>query len=316
MATKPALFSTTFPEASSLGAGVKDLRIAAGEADGSMPVLIEIRIPFCVGRCACCREQVIPANRETVSRYTSTILLEAEAVAQELSSSACAAVRLCGGNPLYMRPDGLDDLLSKLKGILPCRKDTQWMLSANPNELSAATLTVIRNAGIHAIDLNVMTCRMDEFALLQRPYYFAAFDGAMSLLTMFRQRGVCIRLLTGIPGQTEATLLESVRHALLTEPDSVEFLPFGAQMEPLPAQVGSFLIEQGFEAVTPARYMRCGVSRRDWVLEARGCFEQYGIGAGAVTRLNGMAYRNTTDVSLYMKHATEPEVIARPWMQA
>ena len=217
-----------------------------------------------------------------------------------------------------MGGDALDDILRFLKTALPVSERTQWVIDVMPNEMSAAALTVLRNAHLDVIHMGVMTCRMKEFALLNRPYYFAAFDGAISMLTMCRQRGVSIELLTGIPGQTERTLEESVSYAMKAQPEQISLRPYRScereedkereelLLQAAEACLGKFGMERygiGMDYALP------GKERTEFVLEAQGC-NRIGFGAGALTRLDGYTYRNTENLELYLAHSAEPRYIA------
>lgn len=227
-----------------------------------------------------------------------------------------SAVHLGYGTPLAGNTDELADFLLFLQKTLPITPDTKWSMRVLPYQLSAAALTVLRNAGISQLVMETMTCRSDEFAQLQRPYYFAAFDGAISLLAMSRQEDLYLELLLGIPGQTGQTLKDSLDYALKAEPSGVSLQFYDPMKANLPEMKSLLAVAKG--RLAEARmcsygqgldYALPGRERRFLTLAEQG-LDRIGFGAGAVTEMEGLRYHNTTNLFLYMANPDNPQMIA------
>lgn len=281
-------------------------------------VVIEIRFPFCPGHCVYCRKNALSRDKKLIPAYWNALHREVESTAEELQGSRIAAVHLGYGVPLEGDADQLADLLLFLRKTLPVGPDTRWSMRVLPYQLSAAALTVLRNAGIDQLVLETETCRSDEFAKLQRPYYFAAFDGAVSLLSMMRQQGVHPEILLGIPGQTADTVRETLNYALKAKPDGIVLHWFDPAQADTPAMQALYaaavqrLAESGMQPYADALHYAFPGQELAFPLAKSRPYEQVGFGAGAMTELDGLRYHNTSNLFVYMAHPDEPALIACP----
>lgn len=276
---------------------------------------VEIRFPFCEGRCDFCGKNALSRDKKLISAYWTALRKEIASAAEELAEYRVSAVHIGYGTPLAGGLDDLADFLLFLRNILPTDGETRWSMRVLPYQLSAAALTVLRNGGIDSLVLEVMTCRSDEFAKLRRPYYFAAFDGAVSLLTMSRQEELYLELLLGIEGQTPQTLRETLDYALKAQPTGISLKYYDPAQAETPALTA--LRDTAEERLREAGMSRYGgglhyasAGKEPPYLTARG--DRMGFGAGAVTELEGLRYHNTTNLFLYMAHPDEPQLIACP----
>lgn len=251
-------------------------------------------------------------DEKLISGYWAALRKEVENATDELAGYHIAAVDIGYGTPLYGNAEELVDLLLFLRKKLPTDSRTQWSMRVLPYQLSAAALTVLRNAGIRHLVMETMTCRSDEFAKLHRPYYFAAFDGAVSLLTMSRQEELYLEMLLGIPGQNVQTLNESLDYALKAQPAGITLQFY----EPAHASRPEV---QTLCAAAEARLTAAGMRRysgMDYALPGKELrfgmagYDRMGFGAGAATELDGLRYHNTTNLFLYMAHSDEMQQIA------
>lgn len=279
-------------------------------------LVIEVRFPFCPGRCAFCQKSALSRDKSLIGPYWEALRKEVESAREELAEYRVSAVHIGYGTPLEGDTNALEDFLLFLRQVLPVDEDTQWSIQVLPYQLSAAALTVLRNARIGQLVMETMTCRSDEFAKLKRPYYFSAFDGAVSLLTMARREELYLELLLGIPGQTEQTLQETLNYALKTDPAGVTLQFY----DPAQAETAEM---KGLLSLAETHLVEAGMVRYGWGLDfalpgkerrflptAGGACDRMGFGAGALTELDGLRYHNTTNLFLYIAHSDDPQEIA------
>ena len=281
-------------------------------------VVIEIRFPFCPGHCVYCHKTALSRDKKLIPAYWKALRREVESTAEELQGCHIPAVHLGYGVPLEGDAEQLADVLLFLRKTLPVGPDTRWSMRVLPYQLSAAALTVLRNAGIDQLVLETETCRSDEFAKLQKPYYFAAFDGAVSLLSMVRQQGVHPEILLGIPGQTPDTVRETLDYALRAKPDGIVLHWFDPAQAGTPAArqlqdaAARRLAEGGMQPYADGMHYAFPGQELAFALAKSRPHEQVGFGAGAVTQLEGLRYHNTSNLFVYMAHPDEPQLIACP----
>lgn len=278
-------------------------------------LIVEIRFPFCSGRCGFCKKGALSRDKNRIAAYWAALRKEVENSAEELKQYRVSAVHLGYGMPLESNMDELADLLLFLRNTLPTDEQTQWSMRVMPYQLSAAALTVLRNAGINHLIMETMTCRSDEFAKLHRPYYFAAFDGAVSLLKMSRRESVYQEILLGIPGQSVKSLNESLDYVLKTQPAGITLQYYDAEQAVCP-EVQALL--EAARAKLSAAGMQSDGNGLEYALPGKELHfhtakcDRMGFGAGALTQMEGMRYHNTTNLFLYMAHSDDLQMIACP----
>ena len=139
---------------------------------------------------------------------------------------------------------------------------------------------------------------------------------------------VDVELVFGIPGQTLESFEDDLSRILSFHPAGIILRRFHNNRL-TPGEQRSYAEETDwFSYISAARELFAGAG---YVEEGRklsfalpgllrcvdhteaGAWNQMGFGIGAVTRLDGLAYRNTSDYSLYLEHADDPSVIAEPF---
>ncbi|MCD7819103.1 MAG: hypothetical protein LUH07_08645 [Lachnospiraceae bacterium] len=275
-------------------------------------LMIQIQIPFCTGHCHYCDRKSLGSDRALFRRYLNALKAEISATAPEISDYDVTSIHICGDNTITMMgTDILDDFLLFLKHTVPNSENAQWIIDMLPYEMSAASLTVLRNAHINILHLNTGTCQMKEFNLLKRPYYYAAFDGALSLISMYQQQNISIGLLAGLPGQTEESLVRSLQYALKAQPMQISLQACSPDAEGLFSNTADKqLALSGLQRYGSGWNYALPSCERIEYLSAADHADCIGFGVGAITRLEGSSYRNTENLSIYLAYSTEPQIIA------
>ncbi|MCD8013119.1 MAG: hypothetical protein LUG99_08080 [Lachnospiraceae bacterium] len=275
-------------------------------------LLIQIQIPFCTGHCHYCERKNLGNSRTLFRQYLKALKAEITDTAPEISDYDVTSIHICGDNTITMMgTDILDEFLLFLKRTIPTADHTQWVIDMLPYEMSAASLTVLRNAHISILHLNTGTCQMKEFNLLKRPYYYAAFDGALSLISMYQQHNISIGLFAGLPGQTEDSLVRSLQYALKAQPVQLSLQACSPDAEAkFSSSVDCLMAQSGLQRYgTGWNYALPGQERIEYTQDSDN-MDCIGFGAGAATRLDGNSYHNTENLSLYLAYSTDPQMIA------
>ncbi len=286
------------------------------------PLGIYLHIPFCVQKCLYCDFLSGRADGELIQNYVNAMLREIELEAGDgrLDDYEADTVFFGGGTPSLLSVSQVDKILCKLSEKFSFREGAEITLEMNPGTVSESQLAALRACGINRISVGVQSLQDSELAALGR------IHRAQDVLRMwewtqkagFQNRN--IDLMTGIPGQTEESLYDTLQKTLQLGPEHIsaysliveEGTPFaglypeGAVDEEtdrrLYALTGEVLFRQGYERYEISNYARegflCRHNRSYWT---RG--EYLGFGIGAASLLRETRFRNTTDLKSYVNLA-------------
>ncbi len=290
------------------------------------PLLINIHIPFCPGRCVYCEEKSFGENIGYIPRYMLALEKELNAAASDLEAYELCSVHFRPECLSLLGPGLLDNLLGKLETLLPADARTEWVVEAMPGELSRELLYVLQTR--HKVDrsvLELMGQRREELKQLRRPYTENVAQSALLRLGAEPVRGLDISYALGLPGQSPEALAEDLAALLPLAAGQISLKRYhdrrlspAAQREYAEETDWAALIEAAASALGAGGYRRAGrtlhvaregMLRRECGPEA-GRWSVMGFGVGAVTRLDGLSCRNTCDYDLYLEHSDDPSVIA------
>lgn len=290
------------------------------------PLLVNLHIPFCTGRCVYCDEPIVGQNVGYLPRYLLALEKEIASAAEDLREYTIRSVHLHPDALSLFGPGVLDNLLSKLEALLPTGAETEWVLEAMPGDLSPELLFVLQKR--HPIDrlvLELMGSSREELSQLHRPYTENVAAACQRRLEEAPIKGLDVSYGLGVPGQTPEQLAGQMEALLRLQPTQISLkryhnktLPPRAQREYAEDCDWTGLLSAASEVLSPAGYRRAG---RSLHFAREGLFRQecrpeavhwavMGFGPGAVTSLDGLRYRNTLDYSLYLEHSDDPSVIA------
>lgn len=310
----------------------------------SASVLLALNIPFCPKRCAFCTRAVQPLRTlDALPGYIAALRREVQASASDLADRTVTAVWVGGGIAGHLFDEALGDLLQDMRRWYTFAPDAEVTLKIHPGMFSAETLNTCRRGRVTRVSVEYATADPFESEALGRFLPPSVMDTTQLVLGGAPALRRSFDLLTGAPGQTQATLRRTLETVLRYGPDHVALYPFrleegsayaashrqneaadqaslrrrlpgGPEADALYAFAAGWLREQGFAEYLPGRFALPGGESRFLQQEAAGC-EQVGFGAGAETRLDGVYSRNTADIALYTRCAPDPRrltAVVRP----
>lgn len=291
------------------------------------PLLVNLHIPFCPGRCVCCEEAIVGQNAGYLPRYLLALEKEIAAAAEDMADYRLRSVHLRPDCLSLLDAGVLDNLLGKLEALLPADTETEWVVEAMPGDLSPELLFVLQKRHhVGRIVLELLGSTRAELSALHRPYTENVAQAALRQLAEQPVKGLDIAYFIGVPGQTPEALAERLTALLPLEPGQISLKRFhdkrlspAAQREYAEETDWAAFIMAARDALGAGGYERAGRSlhftrqgglRFENSPEAAGCAVM-GFGPGAVTSLEGLRYRNTLDYGLYLEHSDDPSVIAQ-----
>lgn len=269
--------------------------------------VIRIFIPF-VNTDPLNKEDIcVIGDRSARMEYLDALALEAQSVAADFDDYVIRAISVEGPMPSIMSPDGLGGLLKRLGELFRLEAGCEISIAAYPHTVGVPSLTGWGLGKVNRIVLRAESLQVAELSSLKLPFDTVDIQNAFLFFDKFRMRNVDAELTVGIPGQSESSLLRSVRSLTSIDVPHITLKPFatGASDSDLHSERALFaaacdrLVEAGYDHYSPGRFAKRGASSSALVEALAHDASVIGIGLGALTFDSGIAYRNTVDYGDY-----------------
>lgn len=279
-----------------------------------------IHIPFCEHICYYCDFNKVFLEGQPVDEYIEALLKEARLSLSEHPIEKMETLYIGGGTPTSLNAAQLDRLFGGLREILPY-ENGEFTVEANPGDLSAEKLDVMRNYGVNRISMGVQTFDDRLLKKIGRKHNAQDVYDTIQLLEKKDFRNVTIDLIYALPGQSLESFRNTVERALAL--DLPHYALYSLILENqtmfmnwvrrgkmhLPEQeVEAQMYAETIEAMEKAGRMQYEISNF-----AKPGFESkhnlvywnnqnyFGIGAGASGYLENRRYKNRGPIQHYLK---------------
>lgn len=292
---------------------------------GKKPLAIYLHIPFCVRKCLYCDFLSAPASAEKIEYYVNLILREMQAASDggQLQDYEAASIFVGGGTPSLLAAGQIEKILCKLRSMIPVRADAEITMEMNPGTVAKEKLAQIKSIGVNRISIGAQSFQDGELASLGRIHRAAEVYRLWEWTEQLSFKNRSLDLMSGIPGQTAQSLLDTLARAAALGPEHIsvysliveEGTPFyamypdGAVDEEtdrrLYALTKEALKEHGYGRYEISNYAREGYAcRHNLTYWTRG--EYLGFGIGAASLMGNIRFRNADNMAEY-----ERDIIAR-----
>ena len=258
-------------------------------------MLSNVQIEICIPRSLC-------AERKRA--YTQALIKDIRLTAEELGGEAPACIHLRGA--MLLPADCLSDVAICLRKSFPIA-DTFITCDMIPEFCNLGVMTVLRNLGtkwytLYAGTMNAVDCRT-----LKGVNDLSLYDNLRRLLRSYDMHNFTVVLDTGIPGITAASLHDSLLRAAELEPGAIEL----RRCEGDEAVVSGAWTGPQLQAYRFCKNA-CGEIRvlpemEELLLRSEpGSDSMFGIGCDAVTEIEDLRARNTSDPEEYIRYVGNP----------
>lgn len=309
-----------------------------------------VRIPFVVnaipGIDDNSYDHVAPAVK---TAYVEALLREMESVAEDAASWNVRSITLGGGTVSSLSADDLRRLLQGMAKHLPCGSGTPLFATVDPGRLSTAHANELRAFGDTRLSLRYFTADLREGDAIGFPSSEAEMSKTDVLLDNLGLANVGMKIAVGIPGQTEATLLRTLRLANRSTVKRMELVALppskadeaadpqrAVELEQLFATARHWLEEHGYRRDTVRAFSRSEQDEGDdspataagspspsnanplvvnWYGAAAanpaspGACGRVSFGSGTLSAFDGLLWSNVGDVNRYIQGSPDPESI-------
>lgn len=282
----------------------------------SRDAVLFVNIPFVSEERAFTAGHRLVGDRAARMRYLEAVRFEARAVAPETRPVVIRAVKVGGGSPSVMSPDKLGELLMDLRTLFDFADDCEVSLEAVPHTVGVPSLTGWGQGKVNRVVLRADSVQPEELLALDRPFDSVQVQNALLFLDKFHLANVDVALRYGIPGQTETSLMRTLRSVAGIEPAHLTLEPLlvddeGALDEDAQRALYEAACERlscyGFEQYAPGRFARDEHHRERFVAALGQGAALIGLGIDARSCYHGLTYANTSDFATYVAHSAEPQ---------
>lgn len=286
-------------------------------------------IPFCEMRCGFCNLfTTIHADQSLEDAYMDTLERQARRTREAVGEMSVARMAVGGGTPTYLSVKNLArlfDLAEQVYGVdlarVPISVETSPQTSETPK------LELLRARGVDRISMGVQSFFESEVHAVGRPQTTAEVCAALDRIRAAGFPTLNLDLIYGIPDQTEATWLESIRQALAWQPEELYLYPLYTR--PLTGldrmnrhawdderlalyRAGrDYLLAQGYTQVSMRMFRAAQAPNQDTPLYCCQEDGMIGLGCGARSYTRGLHYSSEWAVTYGSVRAILADYIQR-----
>ncbi|MDP3180923.1 MAG: radical SAM family heme chaperone HemW [Bacteroidota bacterium] len=174
---------------------------------------IYIHIPFCRKRCHYC-DFFKTTDLSQKARLLAGLKKELESRAPELVSEIIHTIYLGGGTPSVLLIDEQKDLLHTIRQNYSVSDDAEITMEANPDDLSQAILTALREIGYNRLSLGVQSFAEADLKLMNRRHGVLQAVQSVKWAKKAGFENISIDLIYGLPDQSMEEWERNVRIAV------------------------------------------------------------------------------------------------------
>ena len=174
---------------------------------------IYLHIPFCRKRCHYC-DFFKSTDLSQKARLLEGLRKELESRASELASEEINTIYIGGGTPSVLLIDELKDILQTISQNYQVALDAEITMEANPDDLSQAILSALREVGFNRLSMGVQSFSESDLKLMNRRHGVMQAVQSVKWAKTAGFANISIDLIYGLPNQTLEEWERNVRIAV------------------------------------------------------------------------------------------------------
>jgi oxygen-independent coproporphyrinogen III oxidase len=160
-------------------------------------------VPFCKTICAYCGCHTKAVRQEApLTAYKETLLREAELTARTTRARAVASIHWGGGTPSILGPARFGEIVERLRDLFDMTTETEHAIELDPRVLDAPMVEVLARAGIGRASFGVQDLNEHVQEAAGRLQPFEVVAQAVAMLRQAGISAINLDLMYGLPGQS------------------------------------------------------------------------------------------------------------------
>ncbi len=196
-------------------------------AENRDALFLYIHIPFCRSRCGYCNLLAAPnPDDEIIGRYLTALTGQARRVRECLGDASFTRLAVGGGTPSCLNANQLTELFGVITNVMGADlRAAPTSFEASPTTLTPELMDVLSSVGVDRLSVGVQSFSQRECKTLQRMQSPQDVRRGLQLARRADPPTLNIDLMYGVPGQSSASWLASIRQALDYEPQELYLYP-------------------------------------------------------------------------------------------
>lgn len=298
------------------------------------PAALYIHIPFCVQKCSYCDFYSLEAwDQPCLQSYVDALGREIQLRCDEWGEQHFASIFFGGGTPSLLSATQITSILDSIYQYYRVHPQAEITIEANPATLGLQKLRGYHSAGVNRISLGVQSFFDDELQLLGRLHSSRDVYRTFAVLRQAGFDNINLDLIYGLPHQSIERWLANLHQAIELQPEHISAYllqlevstPMGRQVQDalLTLPDDELLVQMYHHTrnlLQESGYFHYEIS--NFALAGRTCQhntfywkanDYLGLGAGAVSKLDGKRRLNQAALEQYIKkighHELPPQTL-------
>ncbi len=283
-------------------------------------VSLYVHIPFCVVKCKYCDFLSFDGESYgTMLRYVDALCREIRLYEPVADEYVVRSIFIGGGTPSLLDESLVKNILAFIKRSFRVEKDAEITIEANPGTLGHQKLLGYRQAGVNRLSIGLQSADDEILKKLGRIHNYDQFVASMNAARRAGFTNINIDVMSGLPGQTIHSYVETLSRVLDFEPEHIsayalqveEGTPLSRD-EQLLSEIPPDMIDRrmyeitkqllgakGYDRYEISNYAKSGYECRHNMVYWTGG-EYIGFGIGAASYFQGKRFSNIRDILAYI----------------
>lgn len=186
-----------------------------------------LHIPFCQYKCGYCNLfSVAGAEGLLMEEYINAVERQMKQYSEAMPEGVVFDdLTIGGGTPLMLSEELLERLFSLVEQYFVLKPDAPVIMETSPNQTTLQKLRLIKRLGVTRLSIGVQSFVEEELTVLCRKHSAMRARQALETIRRVNFDTLNIDLIYGIPGQTVASMLDSLEQALQFAPEELFIYP-------------------------------------------------------------------------------------------
>ncbi len=195
--------------------------------DDCGPIGVYVHIPFCLSRCDYCGFVSYPFEPALEADYVEAVIREVNSLEKSPLFSAHSfpesldTIYIGGGTPSVFNPGSIERIIYAIKRKFNFVDPIEITVEVNPSTYSKDEFFKLQEAGVNRISIGLQS--LNDFELRSMNRRHSRSDSISAVINARRAgfHNISVDLLTGYPGQTLSSIMNSLEEIIELEPEHI-----------------------------------------------------------------------------------------------
>jgi len=183
------------------------------------PLSLYIHYPWCAQKCPYCdfNSHTAPSdmnNRQRDQHYIDSLIRDLEAELPFVWGRSVQTIFIGGGTPSLLQPELLQQLLSRIRALIPLSPMAEVTMEANPGTVDQLKFSEFHKAGINRLSIGIQSFNDSLLKKIGRIHNAQQAHQAIERAQSAGFDNINLDLMYALPGQSLKSALDDVQQAI------------------------------------------------------------------------------------------------------